>query len=934
MVPRLLAFLLILPLVSLGLAEPAPAQDAELVADIAPEESFASGPTSFLNLGNKVVYLDAVDRWPSLWATDGTPQGTEPLGYLCPACGYARALGTTRELAFFVASESYVGLGETTYIWRTDGTPAGTFPVTGPFTTPQSGPGMVAATGDHLLYFTACTPAQGCELWVSDGTARGTGPVADLVPGPGSLLVREMVTIGDIAWFLGRGPGGMGLWRVQGPLPIISRVRDLPTLARPRLLTRTGDRLFFLAEAGGLELWRSDGTTDGTLPVTRFLSADPFRETRFLKEIDGRVYFLADDGGSGVELWSTDGTSRGARRITDFAYPLPFSLNGEPFEASSLASVGGRLLFSAYADGHQSRLWTSRGRLRTTAPLTGCPAGCPVTRTAYFSRLGGRWVFNGYDDAHGWEPWVTDGTSDGTRRLAEVIPGPDSAYLRAFTSAAGRVWFERFIDQGEPGDLWVTDGTAAGTRFLAKDRPGETHYAPFPAARPLDLAGIGGKAIFMGYDDQHGFQPWVSDGSPAGTSPLAAPTIGEGSWPSGLAAFGEHVLFTACRDQKTELWASGGTAATTVRIVDALLDSCSFDLQPGAAPLGDAAIFRAGSQIWRTDGTAAGTLRLMDFSKETYVGPPLAAGGKVLFSVIAAGAASYWSTDGTPQGTRKLVDLPGYATYEAAAGSQVFFLEAEYLSSRVWRTDGTAAGTYPLTSINSYPTTAALPVPGFLELGGRVYFLTFVDNHGPEIWSTDGTPQGTRRAVTPAAGYTGAVDGLESEGGLLWFRARRAGSDPRPVLWRSDGTEAGTFPLPADLSDGVLTPYYRDRFAAIGSRVFFQATDPVHGAELWSSDGTPEGTRMVRDLFPGLPDSHPLWLAAAGGRVWFAANSGPHGTELWSTDGTAEGTREETDIAPGALWSEPMWLTPADGTLYFSADDVEHGRELWKVPVP
>src|SRR4029077_11970570 len=141
MIPRPLAFVLIL-LASSGLAAPVHAQDAEMVADIAPGEAPGAGPTSFLSLGNKVVYIDGSNRGPALWATTGIPQGTETLGYLCPPCGSARALGTTRELAFFVASQSYAGLGETTYIWRTDGTPAGTFPVTGPFTTPQSASGM------------------------------------------------------------------------------------------------------------------------------------------------------------------------------------------------------------------------------------------------------------------------------------------------------------------------------------------------------------------------------------------------------------------------------------------------------------------------------------------------------------------------------------------------------------------------------------------------------------------------------------------------------------------------------------------------------------------------------------------------------------------------------------------------------------------------
>jgi ELWxxDGT repeat protein len=90
---------------------------------------------------------------------------------------------------------------------------------------------------------------------------------------------------------------------------------------------------------------------------------------------------------------------------------------------------------------------------------------------------------------------------------------------------------------------------------------------------------------------------------------------------------------------------------------------------------------------------------------------------------------------------------------------------------------------------------------------------------------------------------------------------------------------------------------------------------------------------MVSDIFPGLESSWPSHLTAAGGRLFFAALDELHGAELWESDGTASGTRMVQDIAPQLASSNPVDLTSVGDKLFFAADDGIRGRELWVVPL-
>ena len=252
-------------------------------------------------------------------------------------------------------------------------------------------------------------------------------------------------------------------------------------------------------------------------------------------------------------------------------------------------------------------------------------------------------------------------------------------------------------------------------------------------------------------------------------------------------------------------------------------------------------------QIWTSDGTASGTLKMTDLDHSVY-GFQLTNGSYQVVNNIyyfsirrwSDNVYELWRSNGSAEGTFKLIDLPDYLDnrFQAIGADGLYYFvpwsDPDY-GRELWVSDGSVAGTRMVKDIN--PGSGSSSPHSLMAVNDRLYFLV-----GDNIWTSNGTPGGTQVVTSFEESFNGGIRFMTPVNDIIYLGYLRS---PVYEFWRYD-TNSGQTVLVKHF-DAIA--YDGQNYAAVGNMLYFIAKGTgLDSYDLWKSDGTPDGTIVVKKI--------------------------------------------------------------------------------------
>jgi len=546
--------------------------------------------------------------------------------------------------------------------------------------------------------------------------------------------------------------------------------------------------------------------------------------------------------------------------------------------------------------------------------------------------------FTADDPIYGKELFFSDGTPENTKIVMDIFEGERDGFRGNIAFYKNRLLFLGQTDYRSDYSLMITNETNDGAEILVEDM------------QVSDWIEYNNKLYFSGNHNNSGYELWVTDGTSEGTKVVTNINSNGASKPSSFILFKDKIYFVAFSQE-------------------------------------------TGYEVYYTDGTEEGTKILKDISQDdifkdgVYSGPLMVYDEHLYF--MAKGENNYfqlYKSDGTSEGTFEFKTIN-------PEGNAAYFLDGVILDDglyfkandgdhgvELWKTDGTEGGTKIVKDIwegsESGLSAPTLGKNDLVNFDGRIFMVADDNEHGKELWQSDGTEEGTQmfRDLSPGSEGTWHQYFFKTNNQLFFSASIAYSSDW--YLYKIGVNDAE----PHKIDNAVVPNTSAINFGVVsyGDRTYFPSETEKYGVELFELANNSNESKLFLDLNSGY-GGMPIGFSNMNGNLYFfGANhlyvtngsqnnlreiksvqethyqgqagkieferlqdelffvgySEDYGIELWKTDGTDAGTSVVKDINPGRdasmydNYTGDNFIATAN-KMYFPADDGVHGMELW-----
>lgn len=295
-----------------------------------------------------------------------------------------------------------------------------------------------------------------------------------------------------------------------------------------------------------------------------------------------------------------------------------------------------------------------------------------------------------------------------------------------------------------------------------------------------------------------------------------------------------------------------------------------------------------GDELWISDGTESGTLLLKDItegSASTKFWSFFTRDDQVYF-VADDGihGEELWRTDGTESGTIMLKDINpsgdgvNATFFQFATSGQYIYFQAysPQTGNELYRTDGTSAGTSIVADLNPGSSNSSLSILGVIDdkciFGRKDNSITY------SLWESDGTETGTTQYTSITHNGFQAFDHIEINN-EIYFVVLNSNSDK--ILMRTDGSASGTMFIDNVTFNQITSIAKHD------NQLYFVGRNSENVNDLFKVNN--DAVELVYDFNTNTFQSA-FDLVSYENELYMFAFDGTVGNGLWKTDGTSDGT--------------------------------------------